>query len=72
MSPRILIKHKYLHNNRVFFLIYFKDFLSLQMNRIQKLLLYEYRDLDDTVLIESPFAQINEHGFGIRQVQLGI
>lgn len=42
------------------------------MNRIQKLLLYEYRDLDDTVLVESPFAQINEYGCGIRQVQLGI
>lgn len=41
------------------------------MCRIQKLLLCEYKDFDDTVLIESPFAQITENGMGIRQVQIG-
>lgn len=47
------------------------------MNRIQKLLLDEYKDFDDTVLIESTFAEISNdnvknYNKGIRQVQLAI
>lgn len=42
------------------------------MNRIQKLLLSdEYATFDDTVLVESPFAQVTADGIGLRQVQLG-
>lgn len=41
-------------------------------NRIQKLLFSEYSDLEDTVLIESPFAETSRSGQGIRQVQIGL
>lgn len=42
------------------------------MNRIQKLLLSdEYATFDDTVLVESPFAEVTADGVGLRQVQLG-
>lgn len=42
------------------------------MNRIQKLLLSsEYVTFDDTILVESPFAEVTSNGVGLRQVQLG-
>lgn len=41
------------------------------MNRIQKVILNEYSELEDTVLIESSFAQVTANGMGIRQVQIG-
>ncbi|XP_014254954.1 uncharacterized protein LOC106669770, partial [Cimex lectularius] len=41
-------------------------------NRIQKLLFTEYSDMQDMVLLESPFAQTTKDGRGIRQVQIGI
>lgn len=43
----------------------------MSLNRIQKLLYSEYSDLEDVVLIESPFAEITRKGLGLRQVQLG-
>ncbi|CAD7091206.1 unnamed protein product [Hermetia illucens] len=42
------------------------------MFRIQKLLLCEYKDFEETVLIESPFAQVTEFGIGIKQVQIAL
>lgn len=44
----------------------------MSINRIQKLLFSEYCDFEDMVLVESPFAQTNREGKGIRQVHLGI
>ncbi|XP_043491945.1 uncharacterized protein LOC122517557 [Polistes fuscatus] len=41
-------------------------------NRIQKLLLSEYCDFSDTVLVESPFAETTRDGHGLRQVALGL
>lgn len=41
-------------------------------NRIQKLLLSEYCDFSDTVLVESPFAETTRNGHGLRQVALGL
>jgi len=43
----------------------------MSFNRIQKLLYSEYCDFEDIVLIESPFAEVNKNGKGIRQVQVG-
>lgn len=40
--------------------------------RIQKLLISEYAELTETVLVESPFAEVNKHGIGLRQVELGV
>lgn len=40
-------------------------------NRIQKLLFSEYSDMEDTVLVESPFAETSRSGAGLRQVQIG-
>lgn len=42
------------------------------MYRIQKLLLTDYNNFNDTVVVESPFAEVTRNGVGIRQVQLGI
>lgn len=42
------------------------------LNRIQKLLMTEYNDFEDTILIESSFAQVEENGHGLRAVQLGL
>lgn len=41
------------------------------MSRIAGLLQTEYRNFNDTILVESSFAQVNSNGKGIRQVQLG-
>ncbi|XP_011880382.1 PREDICTED: uncharacterized protein LOC105568916 [Vollenhovia emeryi] len=41
-------------------------------NRIRKLLLSEYRELSETILVESPFAETTRNGRGIRQVALGL
>lgn len=41
-------------------------------NRIQKLLLTDYLDFSETVLVESCFAQVTRNGIGIREVQLGL
>lgn len=41
-------------------------------NRIQKLLLTEYNDFEETILVESSFAQINPKGIGIAEVILGL
>ncbi|KAL1116149.1 hypothetical protein AAG570_005644 [Ranatra chinensis] len=41
-------------------------------NRIQKLLYTEYSELEDIVLVESPFAQTTKDGVGIRQIQMGL
>lgn len=43
----------------------------MSINRVQKLLLSEYNDFEDLVLIESPFAQTTKEGRGLRQVHLG-
>lgn len=43
----------------------------MSFNRIQKLLFAEYRDFEDMVLVESPFAQTTRDGEGLRQVHLG-
>ncbi|XP_035722699.1 uncharacterized protein LOC118441837 [Vespa mandarinia] len=40
--------------------------------QIQKLLLSEYCDFSDTVLVESPFAETTRNGHGLRQVALGL
>lgn len=42
------------------------------LNRVQKLLQSEYSDFNDTILIESPFAQVTRNGIGIKQVQIGL
>lgn len=42
------------------------------LNRVQKLVQSEYSDFDDTILIESPFAQVTRNGIGIKQVQIGL
>ncbi|XP_012263119.2 uncharacterized protein LOC105690129 [Athalia rosae] len=44
----------------------------MEHNRIQKLLLSEYCEFSDTVLIESPFAQTTRDGKGLREVALGL
>ncbi|XP_015514162.1 uncharacterized protein LOC107220195 [Neodiprion lecontei] len=44
----------------------------MEHNRIQKLLLSEYCDFSDTVLVESPFAQTTRDGRGLREVALGL
>lgn len=41
-------------------------------NRIQKLLLTEYNDFEETILVESSFAQVNSKGIGIAEVILGL
>lgn len=41
------------------------------MRRIQKILITEYREFQDTILVESSFAQVTQTGQGIRQIQLG-
>jgi len=41
-------------------------------NRIRKLLLSEYREFSETILVESPFAETTRNGRGIRQVSLGL
>lgn len=41
-------------------------------NRIRRLLLSEYRELCETILVESPFAETTRNGRGIRQVSLGL
>ncbi|XP_018397846.1 PREDICTED: uncharacterized protein LOC108775888 [Cyphomyrmex costatus] len=41
-------------------------------NRIRKLLLSEYRELSETILVESPFAETTRNGRGVRQVSLGL
>lgn len=43
----------------------------MHQNRIQKLLFKEYSELAEMVLVESPFAETDENGNGIRQVYLG-
>lgn len=43
----------------------------MSFNRIQKLLFAEYRDFEDMILVESPFAETNREGRGLRQVHLG-
>ncbi|XP_050308206.1 uncharacterized protein LOC126744714 isoform X2 [Anthonomus grandis grandis] len=44
----------------------------MSINRVQKLLISEYCDFEDLVLIESPFAQTTKDGKGVRQVHLGL
>ncbi|XP_018330224.1 uncharacterized protein LOC108740412 isoform X2 [Agrilus planipennis] len=44
----------------------------MSLNRIQKLLLSEYCDFEDVILVESPFAQTDRDGKGLRQVNLGL
>ncbi|XP_057319108.1 uncharacterized protein LOC130663711 isoform X2 [Microplitis mediator] len=44
----------------------------MEYKRIQKLLLTEYEDFTDKVLVESPFAQTTRDGDGLRQVALGL
>ncbi|KAL6426430.1 hypothetical protein ACFW04_009126 [Cataglyphis niger] len=43
-----------------------------QNNRIRKLLLSEYCEFSETILVESPFAETTRNGRGIRQVTLGL
>lgn len=42
-----------------------------KMNRIQKLIMTEYSEFEDVILIESPSAQVSLDGTGIRSVQIG-
>lgn len=44
----------------------------MEQTRIQKLLMSEYSDFSDTVLVESPFAETTRNGRGIRQVSLAL
>lgn len=46
--------------------------LGVEYNRIQKLLLSEYCDFSDRVLVESPFAETTRDGRGLREVALGL
>ncbi|CAL1689274.1 unnamed protein product [Lasius platythorax] len=41
-------------------------------NRIRKLLLSEYCEFSETILVESPFAETTRNGRGLRQVALGL
>lgn len=41
------------------------------MFRIQKLMLAEYRDIYEAVLVENPFTQVTEYGEGLRQYHIG-
>ncbi|EGI65001.1 Ras guanine nucleotide exchange factor E [Acromyrmex echinatior] len=41
-------------------------------NRIRKLLLSEYHEFSEIILVESPFAETTRNGRGIRQVTLGL
>lgn len=41
-------------------------------NRIRKLLLSEYREFSEKILVESPFAETTRSGRGVRQVTLGL
>ena len=41
------------------------------MFRIQKLMLAEYRDIYEPVLVENPFTQVTEYGEGLRQYHIG-
>lgn len=43
-----------------------------QSNRIRKLLLSEYCELSEKILVESPFAETTRDGRGLRQVALGL
>lgn len=47
-------------------------YAGLQNDRIRKLLLSEYRELSETILVESPFAETTRNGRGLRQVTLGL
>ncbi|XP_014614036.1 PREDICTED: uncharacterized protein LOC106792265 [Polistes canadensis] len=51
---------------------YNENVSETENNRIQKLLLSEYCDFSDTVLVESPFAETTRDGHGLRQVALGL
>ncbi|XP_055840996.1 uncharacterized protein LOC129908500 [Episyrphus balteatus] len=42
------------------------------MFRIQKILLANFQEIYEPVLVENPFAEVTEDGIGIRQVQLGL
>ncbi|XP_018360990.1 PREDICTED: uncharacterized protein LOC108759841 [Trachymyrmex cornetzi] len=44
----------------------------LRGNRIRKLLLSEYHEFSETILVESSFAETTRNGRGIRQVSLGL
>ncbi|KAK0073547.1 hypothetical protein PV326_013302, partial [Microctonus aethiopoides] len=46
--------------------------VTIKTNRIEKLLLSEYKDFSDIILIESPFAETTRNGYGIREVALGL
>lgn len=41
------------------------------MFRIQKLMLQEYRDIYEPVIVENPFTQVTEYGEGLRQYHIG-
>ncbi|XP_018312586.1 uncharacterized protein [Mycetomoellerius zeteki] len=41
-------------------------------NRIRKLLLSEYHEFSETILVESSFAETTRNGRGVRQVSLGL
>ncbi|XP_067203399.1 uncharacterized protein [Linepithema humile] len=43
-----------------------------QNNRIRRLLLSEYCEFSETILVESPFAETTRNGCGLRQVTLGL
>lgn len=44
----------------------------MEHKRIQKLLLSEYKNFSDTILLECPFAQTTRDGVGLREVALGL
>lgn len=42
------------------------------MFRIQKLLLEEFREIYEPVIVENPFTQVTDKGLGIRQYHIGV
>uniref|UniRef100_A0A1I8PPI6 Uncharacterized protein n=1 Tax=Stomoxys calcitrans TaxID=35570 RepID=A0A1I8PPI6_STOCA len=42
------------------------------MFRIQKLLIEEYREIYEPIIVENPFTQVNERGIGLRQYHIGL
>ena len=45
--------------------------MAEMMYRIQKLLLSEYDDFNEEVLIENPFTEVTDDGIGKRQLYIG-
>ncbi|XP_037936496.1 uncharacterized protein LOC119670343 [Teleopsis dalmanni] len=42
------------------------------MLRIQKILLAEFKNIYESVLVENPFTQVDENGYGLKQYHIGV